>query len=74
MPYDITSDELPTWPKRLKGSWNSIKGSTRTKNLEKEKDPMNNHPMRKEKVPPKVRKLNALTVEVWDIMLKFVLA
>ena len=27
---------------------------------------MNNHPMRKEKVSPKVRKLNALIVEVWD--------
>ena len=35
---------------------------------------MNNHPMRKEKVPPKVRKLNALTIEVWDIMLKIFLA
>ena len=34
---------------------------------------MNNHSMRKEKVPPKVRKFNALTVEVWDIMLKIVL-
>ena len=35
---------------------------------------MNNHPMGKEKVPPKVRMLNALTMEVWDIMLKIVLA
>ena len=35
---------------------------------------MNNHPKRKEKVPLKVRKLNALTVEVWDIMLKIILA
>ena len=29
--------------------------------------------MRKEKVPLKVRKLNALTIEVWDTMLKIVL-
>ena len=35
---------------------------------------MNNHPMRKEKVPLKVKKLNALTMEFWDIMLKIVLA
>ena len=35
---------------------------------------MNNHPMRKEKVLPKVRKLNAIIVEVWDIMLIIVLA
>ena len=35
---------------------------------------MNNHPIRKEKVLPKVRKLNALTMEVWNIILKIVLA
>ena len=35
---------------------------------------MNNHLMRKKKVPPKVRKLNALIVEVWDTILKSVLA
>ena len=34
------------------------------KNLEKEKDLMNNHPIRKEKIPQKVRKLNALIVEI----------
>ena len=34
---------------------------------------MNNHPIRKEKIPPKVRKLDALTMEVWDIMLMIVL-
>ena len=35
---------------------------------------MNNHPMRKEKVPLKVKKLNALIMEVWDIILNIVLA
>ena len=35
---------------------------------------MNNHPIRKEKVPLKVRTLNVLIVKVWDTMLKFVLA
>ena len=34
---------------------------------------MNNYLMRKEKVSPKVRKLNALTMEVWDTILKSVL-
>ena len=35
---------------------------------------MNNHPMRKEKVLPKVKKLNALTMEVWGIRFKILLA
>ena len=34
---------------------------------------MSNRLMRKKKVPPKVRKLNALTMEVWDTILKSVL-
>ena len=34
--------------------------STRTKNLEKKKDPMKNHLMRKEKVPPNVKKSRML--------------
>ena len=63
----------PIWLKELKESWNSIKGSTITNNLEKEKDLMNNNPIRKEKVSPKVIKLNALTVEVRDVMLMIVL-
>ena len=46
----------------------------RTKNGEKEKDQMNKHPMRKEKVLSKTRKLNALTMEAWDTTLKSVLA
>ena len=33
---------------------------------------MNTHPMRKEKVPLKVKKLNVLIVENWDIILKIV--
>ena len=52
------------WLKGLKRPWNSTKGSTRTKHLEKKKDQGNNHLMRKKKVLPKVRKLNALIVEV----------
>ena len=34
---------------------------------------MNNHPMRRENVIPKVRKLSVITVKVWDIMLMIVL-
>ena len=56
----------PIWPKWLKRSYNSVKGFTRTKNLEKEKDLKINPLNKMIKVPPNVRKLNALTMVVKD--------
>ena len=35
---------------------------------------MNNYPKKRIKVPPKVKKLNVLIVEVWDTLLLIVLA
>ena len=35
---------------------------------------MNKHPKKRIKVPPKVRKLNALSVQVWDTLIMIVLA
>ena len=58
MPYNITRDELTPMAKRIinkKRSWNSIKAFTKIKNLEKERDLMNNHPKKRIKVPLKVR-------------------
>ena len=57
MPYNITRDELNHMVKKILGSF------TKIKNLEKEKD-LNNLLKKKIKVPPQVRKQNALIVVV----------
>ena len=51
------------WPKELKGSWNSIKGSTRTRNLEKEKRPNEQTSNVKEKYSSKGKKFECFNCE-----------
>ena len=50
-------------PKELKGSWNSIKGSTRTKNLEKEKKPNEQSSNEKGKCYSKGKKIECYNCE-----------
>ena len=65
MPYNITKDKLAHMVKRIKKVMKfNKKRFTKIKNLEKERDSMNNHPKKNIKTPPKIRKLNALTMEV----------
>ena len=54
-------------------SWNLIENFTKIKNLEKEKDLKINPLNKMIKVPPKVRKLNALTMVVKESLLLIVL-
>ena len=75
MPYNITKDKLAHMVKRIKKVMKfNKKRFTKIKNLEKERDSMNNHPKKNIKTPPKIRKLNALTMEVQDTLPLTVLA
>ena len=64
MTYDITKGELAHMAKKIKKVMKFNRMFYKYQESRKEKYLMNNHRIRKEKIHSKVRKLNALIVEV----------